>query len=314
MATMAASAVKQVNLESSILFMQQEHAATLKGLHEEIQKLQKRCSELTFQLAMQSTSTNEDTSKAEKLEKELNENRKKQEALEELIENRDQKIIVLEKQVKTHERKYQDDIKLYKQKIHSLSTDLDAKSDEIVNLREQLRQLIINQNLLEQRNQIDRYTPTPPREGTSTPALSRSRRYKEAIVDGNGQIIARKLPSSNIRNRPASGRRLPATPQDAQNVPDPAPFLYTRSTEEGGTLVEFKTSPAVLPPINSTDQANHILNHAFVKRQIALRKHKENGSPTRRSPEVESLAVDQISRKGSEWRQPQESSTSTDYF
>ncbi len=30
--------------ESSILFMQQEHAATLKGLHEEIQKLQKRCS------------------------------------------------------------------------------------------------------------------------------------------------------------------------------------------------------------------------------------------------------------------------------
>lgn len=44
MATMAASAVKQVNLESSILFMQQEHAATLKGLHEEIQKLQKRCS------------------------------------------------------------------------------------------------------------------------------------------------------------------------------------------------------------------------------------------------------------------------------
>ena len=37
------AAVHKRNLESSILFMQQEHAATLKALHEEIQKLQKRC-------------------------------------------------------------------------------------------------------------------------------------------------------------------------------------------------------------------------------------------------------------------------------
>lgn len=37
------AAVHKRNLESSILFMQQEHATTLKALHEEIQKLQKRC-------------------------------------------------------------------------------------------------------------------------------------------------------------------------------------------------------------------------------------------------------------------------------
>lgn len=36
--------MKQKNLESSILFMQQEHATTLKGLHGEINKLQQRCS------------------------------------------------------------------------------------------------------------------------------------------------------------------------------------------------------------------------------------------------------------------------------
>lgn len=36
-------AIHKRNLESSILFMQQEHAATLKALHEEIQKLQKKC-------------------------------------------------------------------------------------------------------------------------------------------------------------------------------------------------------------------------------------------------------------------------------
>jgi len=36
--------MKQRNLDSAILFMQQEHAETLKGLHEEISSLQKRCS------------------------------------------------------------------------------------------------------------------------------------------------------------------------------------------------------------------------------------------------------------------------------
>lgn len=42
MATQAA--VHKRNLESSILFMQTEHAQTLKGLHEEIKNLQKKCS------------------------------------------------------------------------------------------------------------------------------------------------------------------------------------------------------------------------------------------------------------------------------
>lgn len=45
MATQAA--VHQRNLESAILFMQTEHAQTLKGLHEEIKDLQKKCSGIT---------------------------------------------------------------------------------------------------------------------------------------------------------------------------------------------------------------------------------------------------------------------------
>ena len=38
------TATYQRNLESSILFIQQEHANTLKALHEEIHSLQKKCS------------------------------------------------------------------------------------------------------------------------------------------------------------------------------------------------------------------------------------------------------------------------------
>ena len=36
--------MREKNLESAVLFMQTEHASTLKALHEEIQHLQKRCS------------------------------------------------------------------------------------------------------------------------------------------------------------------------------------------------------------------------------------------------------------------------------
>jgi coiled-coil domain-containing protein 92 len=46
MATQAA--VHQRNLESAILFMQTEHAQTLKGLHEEIKNLQKKCSGIVY--------------------------------------------------------------------------------------------------------------------------------------------------------------------------------------------------------------------------------------------------------------------------
>lgn len=48
---------RQQSFQSSILFIQEQHTETLKSLHDEIQKLQKRCSELTFQLAMETTSS-----------------------------------------------------------------------------------------------------------------------------------------------------------------------------------------------------------------------------------------------------------------
>jgi len=45
-------AIHKRNLESSILFMQQQHAATLKALHEEIQKLQKKCTGIFFLISI----------------------------------------------------------------------------------------------------------------------------------------------------------------------------------------------------------------------------------------------------------------------
>lgn len=51
--------IKLRNAESSILFMQQEHAKTLQALHQELHKLQKKCAELNFELAMKSDDVDE---------------------------------------------------------------------------------------------------------------------------------------------------------------------------------------------------------------------------------------------------------------
>ena len=48
---------RQRSMQSNIMFIQEEHAKTLKALHEEIRRLQTKCSELTFSVAMGTTSS-----------------------------------------------------------------------------------------------------------------------------------------------------------------------------------------------------------------------------------------------------------------
>ena len=59
-----ASVHKRRNLDSSILFIQQEHATTLKALHEEIQRLQQRCTGMVYNY-MYGTSTNRCTGRVQ---------------------------------------------------------------------------------------------------------------------------------------------------------------------------------------------------------------------------------------------------------
>ncbi|PAA93438.1 hypothetical protein BOX15_Mlig024147g1, partial [Macrostomum lignano] len=45
------------SLESSILYLQEQHADTLRGLHQEMSRLQTKCSELNFRLSMSSSAS-----------------------------------------------------------------------------------------------------------------------------------------------------------------------------------------------------------------------------------------------------------------
>ncbi|XP_013406043.1 coiled-coil domain-containing protein 92 [Lingula anatina] len=308
------SETKRANLESAVLFMQQEHATTLKGLHEEIQTLQKRCSDLTFQLAMQSTSSSQEDEykqRVEVLEKEIAEKKKQEEELYKTIDKREAKIISLEQALKAFERKQFVEIQTFKSKVTTLESALNAKSDEVVLLREQLRQ----QRGVAGQNSEDpvrsSFSPAPPREGTPTSFHRSQYRNRKALVDANGQpVIARKLSSSSgssLGMRPVSGRRLPQTPQHPQPMPDPTPFLHAQDSDPHLLLTRQATT--VLPPIRGGKEPRHHTQAVLIHRQknktvIA----KDQGSPTRVTPEVETLAVDRISlNDNQQWRQTEQS-------
>ncbi|KAI8494746.1 Coiled-coil domain of unknown function [Branchiostoma belcheri] len=127
MATLTQLQDKLRSAQSSILFMQQEHAKTLKGLHEEMHKLQKKCAELTFQLAMETTSTPDEDyfrKKSVGLEKELKQKDDDWKDVQEQAEKKDKRIEMLEQQLRAQEKKFKDELKLKSTKMASYLMNL----------------------------------------------------------------------------------------------------------------------------------------------------------------------------------------------
>ncbi|PNI57282.1 CCDC92 isoform 5, partial [Pan troglodytes] len=56
--------------QKNLLFLQREHASTLKGLHSEIRRLQQHCTDLTYELTVKSSEqTGDGTSRSSELKK-----------------------------------------------------------------------------------------------------------------------------------------------------------------------------------------------------------------------------------------------------
>lgn len=148
--TLAQARVQLQNAESSILFMQQEHAKTLQGLYAEINKLQKKCGEMTFKLAMNATSSGGDEAQVKKSldesEKILNELKSENIELKGVIEVKNKRIVVLEGQLKTLDQKY---VKVVSEKESNLTAvvrELEKKSDTIAYLTSQLHNSKVRQS------------------------------------------------------------------------------------------------------------------------------------------------------------------------
>ncbi|XP_015758748.1 PREDICTED: coiled-coil domain-containing protein 92-like isoform X2 [Acropora digitifera] len=177
--TLAQAHVQLQNAESSILFMQQEHAKTLQGLYAEINKLQKKCGELTFKLAMNATSANGDEAVvvqgSDPSQKMLNELRAENIELKGVIEVKNKKIVYLEGQLKMLDQKYTKDVSDKEANLSAVVRELEKKSDTIAYLTSQIHNSKLKQSGRQQ----------PSRPSSNKKPKEISQQYKEETVERN---------------------------------------------------------------------------------------------------------------------------------
>ncbi|KAK3781070.1 hypothetical protein RRG08_010081 [Elysia crispata] len=138
------SAIQKRNMESSILFMQQEHAAILKGLHEEIGRLQKRCTDLTFQLTMHGLTIDESgsvDSQMQQVQQELESSRTRITTLEKQLADRDKRVERLETEARSQRKRWLDESRAQSQVMNTLRAELEAKANNIAYLTTELHRL-----------------------------------------------------------------------------------------------------------------------------------------------------------------------------
>lgn len=216
---------------NSLLFMETEHAKTLKGLHSEIQHLQKKCSELTFDLAMKDAVSGTTISSAEvdfkteikRLEEEAVLAAQEKVCLLRQIENQDRKIMEMEKQSDFNDRKFINEIKSKKFHISNLMNELETRATTIQYLTTQLHQTRAKLHSMQHKNPARSPHP-PPSNSRGSP----SRNYIRSQSVSNRQAMSPAPPTCpksptqrrKSRTRKSGGHSRSSTP--LHTIPPPA--------------------------------------------------------------------------------------------
>ncbi|XP_010839712.1 PREDICTED: coiled-coil domain-containing protein 92 [Bison bison bison] len=132
--------------QKNLLFLQREHASTLKGLHAEIRRLQQHCTDLTYELTVKSSDqTGDGASRSSELKKRCEDLeaqlKLKEDENTELLKELEQKnamITVLENTIKERERKYLEELKVKSHKLGVLTSELEQRAGTIAYLTSQL--------------------------------------------------------------------------------------------------------------------------------------------------------------------------------
>lgn len=297
--------VRQQNLESAVLFMQSEHANTLKALHEEIHHLQKRCSELTFQLAMETTSTSQEDfyrDKCETLERKFSEEEQTHADKMEELRRKEERILKLEVKMKAQEEGHRRALIKAESDNKHLRAELEKKADTIGTLMNQLHKL----KKLEIHGGIRRLSTDP--DQTAMIWGGESETYPSPAADPPPMMRARRhqriLQNAAIP-RPPSSRRLDAIMPDTppQTPPDAGVFLHASQADMMPPR-EHSTHSAYqpLPPIGASRDAGSVVRSL---RRVRMPAGTErDGSPGGSSPEheIEVLAIGQPVRRGHRFR------------
>ncbi|XP_068167022.1 coiled-coil domain-containing protein 92-like [Antennarius striatus] len=295
--------------QKNLLFLQQDHANTLKGLHAEISRLQQQCTDLTYELTMRSSDPSDSSEarcrelqrRCEELEAQL---KKKEEENKELIRDLEQKnamISVLENTIKEREKKYLEELKMKSHKLAILSGELEQRASTIAYLTSQLhatKKKLLAGSSSEASPNVSPVTtakPSPPPKDRQ-PETPR-RRMKKSL----SQPLHPEL--TEVYRLGSDGRRL-VLRETVDAMPDPTPFL--QAGRESPELQVLRERPAVIPPIASERPlgASASPRHSPARdRQyrahVGVAHRIPHGATLQAppQPEVETLAVDQVNEE-----------------
>lgn len=132
---------KYLSSEKSVQFLQQTHEEILKGLHEEIQNLQKQCSDYALRLSMRASTDIEKEEFDQKFKSFNLEYQKKDNLIldqQNLINERNKNIKNLTERVKALEKKLEQESNPKDLTIRQLKKELEAKGAQIAQLSYQL--------------------------------------------------------------------------------------------------------------------------------------------------------------------------------
>ncbi|WAR03400.1 CCD92-like protein [Mya arenaria] len=295
-------AIHKRNLESSILFMQQEHAATLKALHEEIQKLQKKCTELTFELNMAGLDVNDGVPPevAEHMkhqEKMIDAQRETQHELEVELEKKDKLIKENEYTYKRQKMKYIEDIRAKNNELEQLRAELDATANstayyqnELLKIKKAKFQNVHNDT----ETKGAAHAPAPPKESRSNP--TRAFHIRRTLVDPSNNAEIQGPGSGGARQGSGSTSRSDSPAELAR------PFLRGEEAEQ--SVIQIKQSNP-LPPIR-TSSGRVVFREPVDVVQVSVHNVPKPLSRSKKAissvQEVETLAVGQVSHSNPSWK------------
>ncbi|XP_059175967.1 coiled-coil domain-containing protein 92-like [Physella acuta] len=311
---------KKQNLESSILFMQQEHSTMLKALHEEINGLQKKCSDLTFQLTMQGLTVNKPGDFEDHVQKEIDTSQEEISKLEKKLSEQISKVERLEAEARAKQKKRLDESRQQAQVVSALRAELEAKSNNIAYLTTELHKLKQKartehpeatalgtshtgaqgpptqpghphaeaSHAIKKSHIPQHYIPVPPPKDKNVFGTGRLRRSGHAKVIQQGQLLNSSRSSGS-------------------ESPDISPFLQISKDE----LTMGPKQAPVLPPIpvsSASLTSNHsVLVHRVVSSTSQLQAKKLG---TKAEAAIVTLAVENAAGSDPAWKLAHESRSS----
>ncbi|CAL8343238.1 unnamed protein product [Lota lota] len=306
--------------QKNLLFLQQDHASTLKGLHAEIKRLQQHCTDLTYELTVRSSDPSDSSAvrgkelerRCEELEEELKQKEVENRELLRDLEQKNAMISVLENTIKEREKKYLEELKVKSHKLALLSGELEQRAGTIAYLTSQLhatkKKLLAGSSSEASPNSspvASCYKPTPPPTPASATAKERHapdtprRRMKKSL----SQPLHPEV--TEVYRLGQDGRR-PVLRETVDAMPDPTPFL--RAAREPLEPQVMRERPALIPPIASERHQAAPLGAGGSPRHSPARERQHrahvgvahripHGAPAPAPPpqvELETLAVDQV--------------------